>query len=178
MEENEKLETNEISGKSIQADVIMIDSYYNDLKRYKKDEQNLLSKLNESGSTRNLQEAITEQKALRNILKDICSSLDKKQHELNEYNEKLYKLQTEQNKIVTDELNLKREMQDEKGIMDKLNDLQNLELTLSLELDNAKETVEPIQEKLNECINNFEQTKNQQNKKIENDRKKVYNNYL
>lgn len=173
MEENGKLETDEISAKNIQADIIMIDSYYNDIKRYKKDEQNLITKINESGSTRSLQEAITEQQTLRNALKDICSILEKKQHELNEYNETLYKLQTQQNKIVTDELNLKREMQDEKSIMDKLNNLQNLELTLSLELDNAKETVEPIQEKLNECINNFVEIKNQQKKKIENDRKKV-----
>lgn len=173
LEENGKLETDEMSAKNIQADVIMIDSYHNDINRYKKDEQNLVAKISQSGSTRNFQEAITEQQILRNTLKDICNILEKRQHELNEYSETLYKLQTQQNTIVSDELNLKHEMQDEKIIIDKLKDLQNLELTLNLELDNTKKIVQPIQEKLDSFINNLEQTKKDQNKKIESDRKKV-----
>lgn len=150
-----------------------MDSFYNDIKRYKKEEERLVTKISASGFTRNLQEAIAEQNVLKNTINDICNILEKNQYELNEYNETLHKLQNQQNKLTNDELNLKSKMQDEKGIINKLNDLQNLEATLSLELDNAKETIEPIQEKLEMYVNKFEQTKKQHNKKIENNRKEV-----
>jgi len=151
----------------------MIDSYINDVTRYEKEEHRLVMKISESGSNRNLQEAITEQTTLKNTINSICNVLEKNQCELNEYNEKLHSLQTQQNKITTDELNIKSDIQAERSLLDKLNDLQNLEATLSLELDNAREAIEPIQEKLKNCIYNYEHTKKQQNKKIENDRKKV-----
>lgn len=172
-DENRKLETNETNAKNIQSDIVMIDSFDNDVKRYLKEEQRLTTKMSESGSIRNLQETISEKNALKNTINEICNVLEKKQQELNEYTETLHKLQTQQNKITSDELNIKSKMQDEKSVIDKLKDLQNLEATLSLELDNARETIEPIQEKLNTCINTFEQTKKQQNKQIENNRREV-----
>lgn len=172
-DENGKLETNETNAKNIQSDIVMIDSFDNDVKRYLKEEQRLTTKMSESGSIRNLQETISEKNALKNTINEICNVLEKKQHELNEYTETLHKLQTQQNKITSDELNIKSKMQDEKSVIDKLKDLQNLEATLSLELDNARETIEPIQEKLNTCINTFEQTKKQQNRQIENNRREV-----
>jgi len=172
-DENGKLEANEKNAKNIQSDIIMIDSFDNDVKRYIKDEQRLATKMSESGSIRNLQEAISEKNALKNTINEICSVLEKKQYELNEYTETLHKLQTQQNKITSDELNIKSKMQDEKSVIDKLKDLQNLEATLSLELDSAREAIEPIQEKLDTCINDFEQTKNQQRRKFENNRKEV-----
>lgn len=167
------MEANETDAKNIQSDVIMIDSFDNDIKRYNKEEERLLTKISASGSTRNLQEAITEQNALKNTINNICNVLEKKQHELNEYNESLHKLQIQQNKITGDELHLKSKMQDEKGIIDKLKDLQNLEATLRFELDNARETIEPIQEKLEMYVNNFELTKKQHHTKIETIRKEV-----
>lgn len=173
LDENGKLETNETNAKNIQSDIVMIDSFDNDVKRYLKEEERLTTKMSESGSIRNLQETISEKNALKNTINEICNVLEKKQHELNEYTETLHKLQTQQNKITSDELNIKSKMQDEKGVIDKLKDLQNLEATLSLELDNARETIEPIQEKLNTCINTFEQTKKQQNRQIENNRREV-----
>lgn len=173
VEENGKLETNETNAKSIQSDIVMIDSYINDIIRYEKEEQRLVKKISESGSIRNLQEAINEQTSVKNTINSICNILENSQYELNEYNETLHDLQTQQNKITTDELKIKSNMQAEKGLLDKLNDLQNLEATLSFELDNAREALEPIQEKLKNCIKNYEQTKGQQNKKIENDRKEV-----
>lgn len=151
----------------------MIDSFDNDVKRYLKEEQRLTTKMSESGSTRNLQEAISERNALKSIINEICNVLEKKQYKLNEYTETLHKLQTQQNKITSDELNIKSKMQDEKSVIDKLNDLQNLEATISLELDSARETLEPIKEKLDTCINTFEQTKKQQSRTIENNRKEV-----
>lgn len=172
-DENGKLETNETNAKNIQSDIIMIDSFNNDVKRYLKEEQRLTTKMSESGSIRNLQEAISERNALKSTLNEMCNVLEKKQYELNEYTETLHKLQTQQNKITHDELNIKSKMQDEKSVIDKLNDLQNLEATISLELDSARETLEPIQEKLDTCINTFEQTKKQQSRKIENNRKEV-----
>jgi chromosome segregation ATPase len=172
-DENGKLETNETNAKNIQSDVVMIDSFDNDVKRYLKEEQRLTTKMSESGSIRNLQETISEKNALKNTINEICNVLEKKQHALNEYTETLHKLQTQQNKITSDELNIKSKMQDEKSVIDKLKDLQNLEATLSLELDNARETIEPIQEKLNSCINTFEQTKKQQSRQIENNRREV-----
>lgn len=172
-DENGKLETNETNAKNIQSDIIMIDSFDNDVKRYLKEEQRLTTKMSESGSIRNLQDTISEKNALKNTINEICNVLEKKQHELNEYTETLHKLQTQQNKITSDELNIKSKMQDEKSVIDKLKDLQNLEATLSLELDNARKTIEPIQEKLNTCINTFEQTKKQQNRQIENNRREV-----
>lgn len=150
-----------------------MDSFDNDIKRYKKEEERLVTKISASGFTRNLQEAIAEQNVLKNTVNDICNILEKNQYELNEYNEMLHKLQNQQNKLTSDELNLKSKMQDEKGIINKLKDLQNLEATLSLELDNARETIEPIQEKLEKYVNNFERTKKQHNKKIEDNRKEV-----
>uniref|UniRef100_A0A2S2NEI3 DNA repair protein RAD50 n=1 Tax=Schizaphis graminum TaxID=13262 RepID=A0A2S2NEI3_SCHGA len=172
-DENGKLETNETNAKNIQSDVVMIDSFDNDIKRYLKEEQRLTTKMSESGSIRNLQETISEKNALKNTINEICNVLEKKQHALNEYTETLHKLQTQQNKITSDELNIKSKMQDEKSVIDKLKDLQNLEATLSLELDNARETIEPIQEKLNTCINTFEQTKKQQSRQIENNRREI-----
>ncbi|XP_060840875.1 DNA repair protein RAD50 [Rhopalosiphum padi] len=172
-DENGKLETNETNAKNIQSDVVMIDSFDNDVKRYLKEEQRLTTKMSESGSIRNLQETISEKNALKNTINEICNVLEKKQHALNEYTETLHKLQTQQNKITSDELNIKSKMQDEKSVIDKLKDLQNLEATLSLELDNARETIEPIQEKLNSCINTFEQTKKQQSRQIENNRREI-----
>ncbi|XP_025200798.1 DNA repair protein RAD50 [Melanaphis sacchari] len=172
-DENGKLETNEINAKNIQSDIVMIDSFDNDVKRYLKEEQRLTTKINESGSIRNLQETISEKNALKNIINEICNVLEKKQHALNEYTETLHKLQTQQNKITSDELNIKSKMQDEKSVIDKLKDLQNLEATLSLELDNAREKIEPIQEKLNMYINTFEQTKKQQSRQIENSRREI-----
>lgn len=150
-----------------------MDSFDNDIKRYKKEEERLVTKINSSGFTRNLQEAIAEQNVLKNTINDVCNNLEKKQYELNEYNETLHKLQNQQNKLTSDELHLKSKMQDEKGIIDKLKDLQNLEASLSLELDNARETIEPIQEKLEMYVKNFEQTKKKHNEKIENNRKEV-----
>jgi len=172
-DENGKLETNETSAKNIQSDIIMIDSFDNDVKRYLKEEQRLTRKISECGSIRNLQEAISEKNALKNTINEICNVLEKKQYELNEYTETLHKLQTQQNKIISDELNIKSKMQDEKSVIDKLNDLQTLEVTISLELDSARETLGPIQEKLDTCINTFEQTKKQQSRTIENNRKEV-----
>jgi len=151
----------------------MIDSFENDVRRYSKEEQRLTTKMTESGSIRNLQEAISERNALKSTINEICNVLEKNQYELNEYTEMLHKLQTQQNKITSDELNIKSKMQDEKSVIDKLNDLQNLEATISLELDSARETLEPIQEKLYACINTFEETKKQQSRKIENNRKEV-----
>lgn len=174
VDENGKLETNETSAKNIQSDVIMIDSYINDIVRYEKDESRLVTKISESGSIRNLHEAITEQKSLKNTISGICNILEKKQYELNDYNETLHELQTQHNRITTNELNIKSNMQDQKSLLDKLNDLQTLETTLSFELDNARETIEPIQENLRMCISNFEETKKQQIKKIENIRKEVF----
>ncbi|XP_029343905.1 DNA repair protein RAD50 isoform X3 [Acyrthosiphon pisum] len=172
-DENGKLETNETNAKNIQSDIIMIDSFDNDVKRYSKEEQRLTTKMTESGSIRNLQEAISERNALKSTINEICNVLEKKQYELNEYTEMLHNLQTQQNKITSDELNIKSKMQDEKSVIDKLNDLQNLEATISLELDSARETLGPIQEKLDTCINTFEQTKKQQSRKIENNRKEI-----
>ncbi|KAE9545442.1 hypothetical protein AGLY_000985 [Aphis glycines] len=172
-DENGKLETNETNAKNIQSDIVMIDSFDNDVKRYLKEEQRLTTKMSESGSIRNLQDTISEKNALKNTINEICNVLEKKQHELNEYTETLHKLQTQQNKITSDELNIKSKMQDEKSVIDKLKDLQNLEATLSLELDIARKTIEPIQEKLNTCINTFEQTKKQQNRQIENNRREI-----
>lgn len=172
-DDNRKLELNETDAKNIQSDVIMIDSFDNDVKRYKKEEERLITKISASGFTRNLQEAIAEQNVLKNTVNNICNDLEKKQYELNEYNETLLKLQTYQNKLTSDELHLKSKMQDEKSIIDKLEDLQNLEANLSLELDNARKTIEPIQEKLKMYVNNFELTKKQHSKRIENNRKEV-----
>ncbi|CAI6346339.1 unnamed protein product [Macrosiphum euphorbiae] len=172
-DENGKLETNETNAKNIQSDIIMIDSFDNDVKRYSKEEQRLTTKMTESGSIRNLQEAISERNALKSTINEICNVLEKKQYELNEYTETLHKLQTQQNKITSDELHIKSKMQDEKSVIDKLNDLQNLEATISLELDSARETLEPIQEKLDTCIITFEQTKKQQSRQIENNRKEI-----
>lgn len=151
----------------------MIDSYINDIKRYQKDELNLISKIGESGSNRSLQEAITEQKFLKNTVNDIYNILEKKQNELNTYNEKLYELQTQQGKIKTDELSIKIKMQDQNTILDKLKDLQNIEATLKFELDIARESIEPVQKQLATNITNLEQTKKQQHKIIENKRKEV-----
>lgn len=151
----------------------MIDSYNNDIQRYIKDEQRLISKISESGSTRSLQEAISEQSTLKNCIKNIRNILEKKEHELSEYNETLHAMQTQQNKITSDELSLKSKMQDEKGVINKLKDLQNLEATLSIELDSTRETIGPIQEQLETCIRNFDQTKKQHKQKIENNRKEV-----
>lgn len=177
-DENGKLETNETNAKSIQSDVIMIDNFENDVKRYIKEEQRLVTKMSESGSTRNLQEAISEKNYLKTTLNEICNVLEKKQHELNEYTENLHKLQMQQNKITNDELNIKSKMQDEKSVIDKLKDLQNIEATLSLELANARATLEPIQEKLETCINTFEDSKKQQRSIIENKRKEVTVSYI
>lgn len=172
-EKNGKLETDETNAKNIQSDVIMIDRYYTDVKQYNEKEQVLATKISKSGSTRNLQEAINELKILRSTLNNINNVLDKNQHELDEFKETLFKLQGQQNELTNEELNIKRKMQDEKGIIDKLKDLQNLEATLSLELDNAREAIEPIQENLEKCIKNLEHTKKQHNKNIENNRKEV-----
>lgn len=151
----------------------MIDSFDNDVRRYIKEEQRLATKMCGSGSNRNLQEAISEQNALKNTVNEISNVLDKKQYDLNEYNDTLHKLQMQNNTIKSDELNIKSKMQDERSVIDKLKDLQNLEATLSLELENARETIEPIQKKLVTCIKNFEQTKIQQSRNIENNRKEV-----
>lgn len=174
-EKNGKLETDETNAKNIQSDVIMIDRYYNDLKQYNEKEQCLAIKLSKSGSTRNLQEAINEQKILRNTLNNISNVLDKNEHELNEFKETFFKLQGQQNKLKNEELNIKQKIQDEKGIIDKLKDLQNLEATFSLELDNAREAIEPVQENLEKCIKHLEHAKKQHNKIIENSRKEVHN---
>lgn len=151
----------------------MIDSFVNDIKRYQKDELHLISKISESGSNRSLQEAITEQKTLKNIVNDIYHILEEKQNDLNTYNGTLHKLQTQHSKIKTDELNIKIKLQDENIMLDKLKDLQNIEATLSFELDIARESIEPIQKQLETSITDLEQTKKQQNKIIENKRKEV-----
>lgn len=150
-----------------------MDSFDNDIKRYKKEEERLVTKIKASGFTRNLQEAIAEQNILKKTINDICNILEKNQYELNEYNETLHKLQNEQNELTSNELNLKSKIQDEKGIINKLKDLHNLEATLSIELDDAREKIEPIQEKLKKYVNDFEQTKTQHNKTIEKKRKEV-----
>jgi len=174
LNQNEKLEANESNAKSIQNDIIIIDSYINDIKRHQKEEQHLVTIISECGSNRSLQEAINEQTTLKNTLNNICNVLEKKQNEVNVYNEKFHELQAQQSKIKTDELNIKIKMQDEKSILDKLKDLQNLEATLSIELDIARDTIEPIQKELEICIKNLEQNKKQHIKIIENDRKKVF----
>lgn len=168
-----KLETTEATAKSILSDVIMIDSYYNDIQRYIIEEQRLISKISESGSTKSIQEAIFEQNTLKNMIKNVSNTLEKKQHELSEYNETLHGLQSQQNKIISDELNIKSKMQDEKGMMNKLEDLQNLEATLSIELDSRRESISPIEDKLDTCIKNFDQIKKQHKQNIEKKRKEV-----
>lgn len=173
IDDNRKLETNETSAKNIQSDVIMIDSYYNDISRYTKDEQRLVEKIGESGFTRDLQAAINEQKLLRSTLNDICNAFENKQCELTEYNETLYKLQADQNKITTDELNINSKIQDKKGALEKLNELYLVKTALSVELEDAMNTVEPVKKKLEEHIKIFEETKKLQNEKIINDRKDV-----
>lgn len=174
VDENGKLETNESNAKNIQSDIIMIDNYINDIIRYEKEEDRLIKKISTSGSIRNLQEAITEQSSLKNCINSICNVLEKNQYELNEYNETLNSIQTEQNQITTDELNIKSKIQAKSGLLDKLNHLQNLETILNMELNNSREAIVPIHEKLINYINNYEQTKEQQNKQIENDRKEVF----
>ncbi|VVC25617.1 Hypothetical protein CINCED_3A008104 [Cinara cedri] len=173
LDSNGKLETNETNAKNIQSDVIMIDSYYNDISRYTKDEQRLIKTIVESGSTRNLQEAINEQNSLRSILNDICNVLEKKQHEITEYNETSFKLQVKRNKIINEELTIKCKIQDEKSALDKLNELNIIETVLRVELDEAKNTVEPIQKKLEEHIKKLEETKKFQNEKITNNLKEI-----
>jgi chromosome segregation ATPase len=169
----EKLENTEATAKSILSDVIMIDSYYNDIQRYINEEQRLISKINETGSTRSIQEALSEQSTLKKIINNIYNTLEKKQHELSEYNETLHALQIAQNQIVSDELNIKRKLQDEKVMMNKLNDLQNLEATLSIELESSRKSIIPIENQLETCIKNFDQIKKQHEQNIENKRKEV-----
>lgn len=173
-----KLEIKETTAKSILSDIIMIDGYNNDIQRYLKDEQRLLSKISESGYTRSLQEAISDQNSVKSLIKNICNTLEKNQHELSEYNESLHALQIQQNKITSDELNIKSKMQDVKGVMNKLKDLQNLEATLSIELDSTREAIEPIQKQLEICIKNFDQIKKQHKQNIEMSRKEVILNQL
>lgn len=172
-EVNKKLETNETSAKNIHSDIIIIDSCINEIARLEKEENRLVTKINNSGAKRNLQEAITEQKIFKNTLITIEKFLENKQHELDIYNEKLNELQQLQNKITTEELNIKSKLQAEKSLVDKLNDLQLHESVLSVELVNAKKAIGPIEQKLEARIKDLEQTKNQQNEKIENDRKEV-----
>ncbi|XP_025414138.1 DNA repair protein RAD50 [Sipha flava] len=169
----EKLENTEATAKSILSDVIMIDSYYNDIQRYINEEQRLISKINETGSTRSIQEALSEQSTLKKIINNIYNTLEKKQHELSEYNETLHALQIAQNQIVSDELNIKRKLQDEKVMMNKLNDLQNLEATLSIELESSRKSIIPIENQLETCIKNFDQIKKQHEQNIENKRKEI-----
>lgn len=173
LEQNKKLESNELNAKSIQSDIIMIESYINDVKRYQKEELHLATKMNESGSKRSLQEAITEQKSLKSTVNNICNVLEENQNKLNTYNETLHEFQAQLSKIKTDELSIQIKMQDEKTILDKLNELQNLEATLSFELDSARESIKPIQKNLEISIMNLNQTKEKQNKIIENNRKEV-----
>lgn len=173
LEQNKKLETNELNAKSIQSDIIMIENYINDVKKYQKEESHLATKMNESGFNRSLQEAITEQKSLKSTVNNICNVLEENQNKLNTYNETLHEFQAQLSKIKTDELSIQIKMQDEKIILDKLNELQNLEATLSFELDSARESVEPIKKNLEMSIINLSQTKEQQNKIIENKRKEV-----
>lgn len=151
----------------------MIDSYYNDINRYTKDEQRLVKKIGEFGYTRNLQEAINEQKLLRSTLNDICYIFEKKQCELTEYNKTLYELQAQQNKITTDELNIKCKIQDEKGALEKLNELKFVETALNVELDEAKNSIEPIKKKLERLIKKLDETKKLQNDEITKNRKDV-----
>lgn len=173
LDDNRKLESNETSAKNIQSDVIMIDSYYNDISRYTIDEQRLVKKIGESGFTRDLQAAINEQKSLKSTLNDICNAFENKQYKLTEYNETLYKLQADKNNITTDELNINSKIQDKIGAQEKLNELYIVKTALSLALNNAVNTVEPIRKKLEEHIKVFEETKKLHNEIIANNRKDV-----
>lgn len=173
LEQNRDLEANEVNAKSIQSDIIKIDSYINDVRRYQKEELHLAKEMNESGFNRSLQEAITEQKALKSTVNNICNVLEENQNKLNTYNETLHELQAQLSKIKNDELSIQIKMQDEKTILDKLNELQNLEATIRFELDSAREDIKPIQKNLEMSINNLNKTKEQHNKIIENNRREV-----
>lgn len=171
--ENKKLEIDETTAKNIQPDVLMMSSFIHDIKNLEMDEQKLVTKISNSGSIRNLQEAISEQKSLKETVTNIFNFLENKQYELDKYNEALHELQQQLNKITSEELSIKTKIQAEKGLVDKLNNLQHLESTLSLELDDARLTLGPIEENLKSCIKSLEETKKQQNIKIENDRREV-----
>ncbi|XP_050431773.1 DNA repair protein RAD50 isoform X2 [Adelges cooleyi] len=172
-ENNVKLETDESNAKVIQSDITLIDNYINETARLEEKEQLLVAKISKSGSSRNLHEALSEQSSIRSTLSAVCKNIENNGSVLVKYNENLHELQQKKNMVTTEELKIKSSVQAEKGLMEKLIDLQSLETTLNVELNEARSALEPIKSNLILYASKLEQTKKKHILQIEQDGKKI-----
>ncbi|XP_050538182.1 DNA repair protein RAD50 [Daktulosphaira vitifoliae] len=172
-ENNSKLEVDESNTKAIQSDITLIDSYTNEISHLEKKEHQLENKLSITGFKKTLQEALSEQSSIRSLLYDTNKSLENNQNALAKYNEILHELQQKKNKITSEELDIKTQVQAEKGLMDKLVDLQTLKTSLRNELDVAINSIEPVKDNLNRCSKSLEQKKKKHILLIEEEGKKI-----
>lgn len=173
IEINSKLEVDESNAKAIQSDITLIDSYTSEISRLEEKEHCLVTKLNTTGSNKTLEEALSEQSSIRSLLSATNENLEINQNALAKYNETLHELQQKKNKITSEELEIKTKVQAEKGLMDKLVDLQTLETALRIELNDARNSIGPVKDNLIAYSKSLEQTKKKHLLLIEEEAEKV-----
>lgn len=150
---------NEDMANCVMGDATLIDQLERDLSRIKQEIASLSSRIPHNESSRGMQEAITEQESLRIDIRTARSNVESQRNKLSQHTERLQKLKEYRNELISQQLNIRKSLQDKDHLVTKRAELENKIVELESENKDLQTQVEPLKQKLNEAIRTKDEQK-------------------
>lgn len=170
----EQPETDESLAKGIQSDIVLLEQHLAESRRITREIQKLEANM-PPGNKRSLEEALKEQKELRENVLHARRSFEEKQTQKNKLIEKRNKLQEEKNAIQNQQLKISGNAQMRNQLVERRDELESLEVVLQMEVDKGTEDLEDLCRKLDLLMRQKKSTETSNAKALEEERQKVRN---
>ncbi|RZF47734.1 hypothetical protein LSTR_LSTR005998 [Laodelphax striatellus] len=152
------LKQDENLAKDIQVDVITLDQKILEARNIEKEIENLKAQIPSTGS--NLPQARSKREELQAKLELARKSVESMQTKKTNHVDKINKLTTDQNEIVKEQLKVEKGVQQMKQLLDKKNELKELETSLADQIEKLSNEEFPIKQTVQRRVSNQTEVRN------------------
>lgn len=165
---------------SIVGDVCLIDQWQKEMTTLKQEITHLEKRMRSSSNAddqpkRGLDEAICERESLNVDIRTIQNNIESQQSKLSQHTERLQVRREQKNELLTQQLTIKKNLQDKDHLVTKSIEIEDKVLSFSVDLSELQEKTEPMKQKLNQCIKLKDELKSKHRKQMDHLRTKINN---